>query len=71
MVIRGNKLMKTSIEQLAKKHLYTVEGPIYWEAVGYEKFAEEIIEICAGTVDHINMSGGGTIGDLIRSKFNG
>jgi len=62
--------VKNSIKQLAKKHLYTVEGETFWEAEGYNEFAKEIIEICAGTVDHINMSGGGTIGELIRSKFN-
>lgn len=61
--------MKTSIEQLAKKHLYTVEGPVFWEAAGYKEFAKEIIEICAGTVDHINIQVSGTIGDLIRNKF--
>lgn len=57
------------INALAKKHLYTVEGSPFWEAAGHEKFAEEIIEECAKVVDHINMSGGGTIGDLIRRKF--
>lgn len=61
--------MKYDIEQLAKKHLYTVEGQIFWEAAGYEKFANELIDICANTVDHINIQGGGTIGDLIRDKF--
>lgn len=61
--------MKTSINQLAKKHLYTLEGPVFWEAAGYYEFAKEIIEICANTVDHINIQGGGTIGDLIRDKF--
>ena len=61
--------MKTSIKQLAKKHLYTVKGETFWEAEGYEEFAKEIIKICAGTVDHINMTGNGSIGDLIRSKF--
>ena len=61
--------MKTKIKELAKKHLYTIEGHPYWEAEGYDNFAKEIIEICAGTVDHINMTGNGTIGDLIRSKF--
>ncbi len=61
--------MTYNIEQLAKKHLYTIKGPIFWEAAGYDKFAKEIIEICAGTVDHINMQGGGTIGNLIRKKF--
>ena len=62
--------MAISVEQLAKKHLYTVykDGP-FWEAQGYKEFAEEIIEVCASVVDHINVSGGGTIGDLIRSKF--
>ena len=62
--------MALSIEQLAKKHLYTVykDGP-FWEAEGYQEFAREIIEACASVVDHINVSGGGTIGDLIRSKF--
>ena len=61
--------MVTNIKQLAKKHLYTVEGETFWEAEGYEVCAREIIEICAGTVEHINMCGGGTIGELIRSKF--
>ena len=63
--------MALSIEQLAKKHLYTTykDGP-FWEAEGYQEFAEEIIEVCASVVDHIDRSGGGgTIGDLIRSKF--
>ena len=62
--------MALSVEQLAKKHLYTVykDGP-FREAQGYQEFAEEIIEVCASVVDHINVSGGGTIGDLIRSKF--
>ena len=62
--------MALSIEQLAKKHLYTVykDGP-FWEAEGYQEFAQEIIEACASVVDHIDRSGGGTIGDLIRSKF--
>ena len=63
-------IMTYNIEQLAKKHLYTVEGPIFWEAAGYEQFAKEIIEICASTVDHINIQGNGTIGELIRSKFD-
>ena len=62
--------MAISVEQLAKKHLYTTykDGP-FWEAQGYQEFAEEIIEVCASVVDHIQVSGGGTIGDLIRKKF--
>lgn len=62
--------MALSIEQLAKKHLYTTykDGP-FWEAEGYKEFAEEIIEVCASVVDHIQVSGGGTIGDLVRKKF--
>lgn len=60
---------KININHLAKKHLYTKEGPVFWEAEGYNEFAKEIIDACAKTVDHISMSGGGTIGDLIRNKF--
>lgn len=61
--------MGLNIHKLAKKHLYTVEGSPYWEAAGHEEFAEEIIEECAKVVDHISMSGGETIGNLIRKKF--
>jgi 3-phosphoglycerate kinase len=61
--------MAINIEQLAKKHLYTVEGPVFWEAQGYNAFAKEIIDLCANKVDHISISGGGTIGDLIRKQF--
>ena len=62
--------MALSVEQLAKKHPYTTykDGP-FWEAQGYKEFAEEIIEACASVVDHIQVSGGGTIGDLVRKKF--
>ena len=62
--------MNKSIEQIAKKHLYTTykDGP-FWEAQGYQEFAKEIIEVCASVVDHIQVSGGGTIGDLVRKKF--
>ena len=62
--------MGLNIQELAKKHLYTVEGSPFWEAAGHEEFAEEIIEECAKVVDHISMSGGGTIGNLIRRKFD-
>ena len=61
--------MKIEIRDLAKKHLYTVPGSPFWEAAGYENFAKEIINECASMVDHVNVQGGGTIGDLIRSKF--
>lgn len=57
-----------SIEQLAKKHLYTIPGDLYWEAAGYEAFAQEIIDICCSKVDHID-SHGQSIGQLIRKQF--
>ena len=62
--------MAINIEQLAKKHLYTTykDGP-FWAAHCDKEFAKEVIEVCASVVDHINISGGGTIGDLVRKKF--
>jgi len=61
-----------NIEQLAKKHLYTISGERlgspYWEAAGYEAFAQEIIDICCSKVDHID-SYGQSIGQLIRKQF--
>lgn len=60
------------IEQLAKKHLYTIPGERlgspFWEAAGYGAFAREIIDICCSKVDHIN-SHGQSIGQLIRQQF--
>jgi hypothetical protein len=35
----------------------------------YEKFAELIVQECAGKVDWILAEGGGTQGDLIREHF--
>lgn len=55
-----------NIEQLAKKHLYTTPGDPYWEAAGYQQFAQDIINYCCSYVNHIQVSGGETIGDLIR-----
>ena len=34
-----------------------------------EKFAELIVKDCAQTVEHINMQGGGNLGDIIKQKF--
>lgn len=56
------------IDQLAKKHLYTVPGDPYWEASGYQEFAREIINMCCSKVDHIH-SHGQSIGQLIRQQF--
>lgn len=61
--------MGINIHKLAKKHLYTVEGSPFWEAAGYEEFAEEVIEECAKVVEHINVSGGDNLGNMIRRKF--
>ena len=60
--------MTHSIEQLAKKHLYTVPGNPYWEASGYQALVTEVIEICCSKVDHI-QSHGQSIGDMIRQQF--
>jgi hypothetical protein len=57
-----------SIEQLAKKHLYTVPGDPYWEAAGYRALIEEVINICCSKVDHIH-SHDQSIGQLIRQQF--
>lgn len=58
-----------SIEQLAKKHLYTEPGNPFWEAAGYEAFAQEIIDICCSKVEHI-YSHGQSIGEIIRKQFD-
>jgi len=34
-----------------------------------EKFAELIVGECARCVEHINMQGGGNLGDVIKNKF--
>lgn len=61
-----------SIEQLAKKHLYTVPGERlgspFWEADGYRQFAIDIINICCSKVDHID-SHGQSLGKIIRQQF--
>jgi len=57
-----------SIEQLAKKHLYTVPGEPFWEAAGYEELIREVIELCCSKVDHIH-SHGQSIGVMIRQQF--
>ena len=36
---------------------------------GREKFAELIVQECARCVEHINMQGGGNLGDVIKNKF--
>ncbi len=41
---------------------------VKWEAT-MEKFAELIVRECAQTVEHINMQGGGNLGDIIKQKF--
>lgn len=61
-----------SMEQLAKKHLYTVpgerKGSPYWEAEGYRDLILEVIDICCSKVDHID-SHGVSIGKMIRQQF--
>ena len=39
-----------------------------WEYT-IEKFSEMIVRECAQTVEHINMQGGGNLGDIIKQKF--
>ena len=39
-----------------------------WEYT-IEKFSEMIVRECAQTVEHINMQGGGNLGDVIKKKF--
>jgi exopolysaccharide biosynthesis predicted pyruvyltransferase EpsI len=58
-----------NIEQLAKETLYTVYGNPYWEAAGYREFAMKIIEHAAQSVEHVQLSGGGNMGDTIRNLF--
>ena len=58
-----------SIEQLAKKHLYTVPGEPFWKAAGYEALIREVIDICCSKVNHI-QSHGQSIGDMIREQFD-
>ena len=39
-----------------------------WEHT-IEKFSAMIVRECAQTVEHINMQGGGNLGDIIKQKF--
>jgi hypothetical protein len=34
-----------------------------------EQFAQLIVNDCAKCVEHINMQGGGNLGDVIKNKF--
>jgi|GEM_PF-2889189 len=41
----------------------------YRTVLNAEKFAELIVGECARCVEHINMQGGGNLGDVIKNKF--
>ena len=41
----------------------------YKTVLNAEKFAELIVGECARCVEHINMQGGGNLGDVIKNKF--
>ncbi len=47
------------------------DGTFNWDFLhAYDqRFAELIVGECARCVEHINMQGGGNLGDVIKNKF--
>ena len=63
--------MNERIRQLAEQAGYMEDcfGIGHWDMPECKKFAQLIVEECAGLVDHVRMEDGTTRGEFIRKHF--
>ena len=63
--------MNERIKQLAEQAGYMEDcfGIGHWDMPECKKFAQLIVDECAGLVDHVSMEDGTTRGEFIRKHF--
>jgi hypothetical protein len=63
--------MNDRIRQLAEQAGYMEDcfGIGHWDMPECKKFAQLIVDECAGLVDHVRMEDGTTRGEFIRKHF--
>ena len=66
---RVRKLAKQAGFSLDQNGIYTAKLEHLPITENMEKFAELLIQECAGLVDHVRMEDGTTRGDFIRKHF--
>ena len=54
------------LEKFAVQSLVEHDGELIFSK---EKFAELIVQECAKSIEHINVQGGGNLGDFIKKRF--